>query len=357
MNIEFLLDSDINECNDFHNRAYGVNRSLSQWHWQFDGLLGGIRPFVVAKENGRIVGTQALMTIIMNDGLGDILTAKSEETLVDPSMRGQGVFQKMYEPLMAYALSHGVKAVWGFTPARKAFEGIGFFIPANTTQLVCPLSPRAVGVFDGAIGTGLRKLSINAAIAGASVLSSARISLASSDFHGIRFEVLTKAPSEAGDLCKEFLRGWGGVTILRDQAYLQWRYYDNPVVKATLLGAYRGNILVGWLAYSLDEASVGYIVDAIVVRNEDTEQILHALMLRAILALRSAGAVAIRSWHLNNHSFDRLIHKVARSLGFYFIKRGEPVVLYMAQDLNVNSSLKTWDDWFVTRAFTQGEVG
>lgn len=357
MKINFLSDDDINECNLFHNRAYGVNRTLTQWHWQFDVLLGGIRPFIVAKENNRIVGTQALMPILMHNADGDILTAKSEETLVDPSMRGKGVFQKMYEPLMAHALSHGVKAVWGFTPASKAFEGVGFSIPAKTSQLVCPLSPRAADAFGTMIGKGLRRLSIKTAIAAATVFSSARLGVASSNYDGVRLEVLTKAPSEAGTLSREFIRGWGGVTILRDQSYLQWRYFDNPVIRATLLGAYQGDILVGWLAYSIDESSVGYIVDTMVVRCEDAEEILNAMMLRAVLALRSAGAVAVRTWSLNNHKFDRIIFNVARNLGFYSVKRGEPVVLYLAQDLDIHSTIRDWDDWFVTRAYTQGEVG
>lgn len=357
MQVEFLKDDDIEECNDFHNRAYGSNRTLKQWHWQFDPLLGGKRPFVVAKEGGRVVGTQALMPITMLDAAGELLTAKSEETLVNPSMRGKGVFQKMYEPLTAYAREQGVKAIWGFTPAHKAFEGIGFYVPDRTSQLVHPLSVRAAAAFGDSVGTGLRRVAMGAAIGAASLVSAARVALASDRTSGIHLEVLEQPPAEAGAFCREFVRGWGGVTILRDQAYLKWRYYDNPAVRATLLGAYRGETLVGWVAYSLDEASIGYIVDAIVLRTEDAQQILHALMLQSVLALRSAGAVAIRSWRLNAHPFDQLISKVARSLGFYLLRRGEPVVLYLAQGKDAAASLSVWDDWFVTRAYTQGEVG
>jgi N-acetylglutamate synthase-like GNAT family acetyltransferase len=356
LDVSFINDEDIRECNDFHNQAYATNRSLTQWHWQFDNLLGGIRPFVVAKENGRIVGTQALMPIVMHDASGDILTAKSEETLVDPSMRGKGLFQKMYEPLMKHALTNGVKAVWGFTPASKAFEGVGFFVPDRTSQLVCPLSSRAASTF-GSNKKGLPSLLLDVAIGAATLVSSVRIGMANSNCNGIKLVVLTQAPAEAGSLCRDFVRGWGGSTILRDQAYLKWRYYDNPVNRATLVGAYRGDTLVGWLAYSLDDSSVGYVVDTLVLRSPDAEHILHALMLHATLALRSAGAVAIRSWHLNNHAFDLLILKVACRLGFYFVKRGEPVVLYLPQDLDGNSQLRSWHNWFITRAYTQGEVG
>lgn len=357
MLIEYLKDEDIEECNDFYNRAYGSKRTLEQWHWQFNHLLWGKRPFVVAKEGGRVVGTQALMPITMLDVEGDILTAKSEETLVDSSMRGKGVFQKMYEPLTAFALEQGVKAIWGFTPANKAFEAIGFQVPNRTSQLVHPLSVRAGAAFEDSVGTGMRGVTMSAAIGAASLVSAALVALASDRSRGIRLEILEQPPAEADTLCREFVRGWGGTTILRDSAYMKWRYYDNPVVRATLLGAYRGDTLVGWMAYSLDESSIGYIVDTIVLRTEQAPRILHALMLQAVLTLRAAGAVAIRSWRLNAHPFDQLISKVARRLGFYLLRRGEPVVLYLAPELDPAASLADWNDWFVTRAYTLGEVG
>jgi len=355
MDIEFLRDDDIVECNDFHNHAYKSKRTLKQWHWQFDLPLGYKRPFVVAKEGGRIVGTQALMPIIMLNASSDILTAKSEETLVDSSMRGKGVFHKMYEPLIGYAIEQGVKSIWGFTPAFKPFKDVGFHVPTRTSQLVHPFSVRAGEAFGDALGRGSRRVAMNACIAAASVLSAARLALSSDQSRGVRLQFLDQPPTEAGSLCRKFVRGWGGTTILRDQAYLKWRYYDNPSVRATLVGAYRGEVLIGWMAYSLDDASVGYIVDAIVLCTEDAEQVLQALMLKAVLALRAAGALAIRSWRLNDHPFDKLITKVALRLGFFLLRRGEPVVLYEMQ--GNEASLSVWNDWFVTRAYTQGEMG
>ena len=357
MKIEFLKNEDIEECNDFHNIAYDSKRTLAQWHWQFDRPLGGKRPFIVAKEGGRVVGTQALMPISMLDVSGEILTAKSEETLVNASMRGKGVFEKMYDPLTAFAFEQGVRAIWGFTPASKAFNNIGFHIPDRTSQLVHPLSVRAITAFSDSLGTGLRREAMSAAIAVASLVSAARVALASDRGSGVHLKVLEQSPAEGGDLCRDFVRGWGGTTILRDQAYLKWRYYDNPAVRATLLGAYRGSKLVGWLAYSLDDSSIGYIVDAIVLSTEDADNILHALMLQSVLTLRAAGAVAIRTWRINAHPFDQLISRVALRLGFYLLRRGESVVLRLAPGQVAEASLAVWDDWFVTRAYTQGEVG
>jgi hypothetical protein len=147
------------------------------------------------------------------------------------------------------------------------------------------------------------------------------------------------------------------VTIFRDQRYLQWRYFDNPKVKATLIGAYKNNQLMGWLAFSLDESSVGYIVDALVLKGTDSKKILKKLLLEATLSLRDAGAIAIRGWHINKHPFDQYFLKVACELGFYFVKKGEPVVLLLTAQGKETSSLSNWDEWYVTRAYTQGESG
>ncbi len=46
----------------------------------------------------------------MLDAEGEILTAKSEKTLVDSSVRDKGVFEKTYEPLKTYALQRGERS-------------------------------------------------------------------------------------------------------------------------------------------------------------------------------------------------------------------------------------------------------
>jgi predicted GNAT family acetyltransferase len=237
MKIEFLDDDDIEECNDFHNRAYDTNRSLKQWHWQFDGLIGGRRPFIVAKDGGRIVGTHALMPIKMINSKEVFLTAKSEETLVDSSMRGRGVFQKMYEPLMSFIHEQDVRSVWGFTPANKSFENIGFYVPGKTSQLVHPLSHRAFDVFQSQIQSGIKRPLFKVAIGMASILSATRLAMASRHNSEIEIKIIEEPIFDADIFCKKFVSDWGGVTIFRDQKYLQWRYFDNHKVKATLIGA------------------------------------------------------------------------------------------------------------------------
>lgn len=358
MVITFISDDDIQEANEFHNRAYGGDRSIAQWRWQFDRLIGGVRPFAVAKSDGRIVGTQALMPITMLTPSGTVLTAKSEETLVDPSMRGKGVFQSMYRPLLDLAKTNGVQAIWGFTPAYKPFEALGFTVPARTSQLVLPFSARAVDILGPAAGVrGWRRLALRAGIAGATVVSAARLGLPRRQIDGVELSVIDQAPQAADALCKEFVNSWGGVTIYRDHSYLRWRYFENPAIRATVLGAYRGQKLVGLMAFSLDSSAVGYIVDALVPRSPDARAILSLLLTNSVRMLRAAGAVAVRSWQVNGHPCDTLLRDVACSLGFFHVRRGEPVVIRVEPDASADPALLEWDGWFVTRAFTQGENG
>lgn len=358
MLVEWLRDEDIAEANDFHNRAYGTARTLAQWRWEFDRPIGSVRPFAVAKEEGRIVGTQALMPITLVTPKGSVLTAKSEETLVDASMRGRGVFQAMYAPLFDVARVNGVQAIWGFTPAFKPFEGIGFNIPARTSQLVYPFNANATDALGAAAAVaGWRRRALRVALTGAAVLSSACVAVSRRGVPGLELKVLERPPADAGDLCREFVTSWGGATILRDEAYLRWRFYDNPFTKATLVGAFRNGKLLGWLAYSLDASSIGYLVDAIVPREPSASGVLGALVSHCLGILKAAGAVAVRSWHVNQHPFDLELLRVAKSLGFYHVRRGEPVVLRLEEGLELFDELRSWNSWFVSRAFTQGESG
>ena len=79
-------------------------------------LKGRVVPFVLAKVNGHVVGTQALIPIALIDAEEDFWTAKLEETLVDPAYRGSRVFIQMYEKLFRYEEEHGLVSIWGFTP-------------------------------------------------------------------------------------------------------------------------------------------------------------------------------------------------------------------------------------------------
>ena len=100
MNIEIRLlkDGEELEVIRLFNSSHPQQRSLEHFHWEFRDAPAGKGIYVVAfdTEQNKIVGTQAAIPIelICNNG-ERMLTAKSEDTLLDPAYRGKGLFDKM----------------------------------------------------------------------------------------------------------------------------------------------------------------------------------------------------------------------------------------------------------------------
>ncbi|MEJ1236522.1 GNAT family N-acetyltransferase [Chryseolinea sp. T2] len=146
--IRLLQPHEYTLANDFFNVTYKTNRSLKDFEWEFSHGPFGPAIYVVAIDQEvtdtiKVVGIQCAIPISLVNSAGDrVMTAKSEDTLVDPSYRGQKIFERMYEMLFDACKNAGIKYIWGFTPARKAFERIGFQIPFQAHQALMVMNPR-----------------------------------------------------------------------------------------------------------------------------------------------------------------------------------------------------------------------
>ena len=178
--------------------------------------------------------------------------------------------------------------------------------------------------------------------------------------NGLDIRTWDKPDEQAGDLCRRFIQKWGGTTIYRDAEYLQWRLFDNPYAKSVVKAIYSQNHLLGWTAFTLGDDGMGYLVDLMAVADDDSEfaieDIISLLLYEAVIGTRNMGATGIRGWHVNNHPFDRLICHAAKKIGFYHIRRGHAVVLYNCE-AQMRVSYNKFDDWFISRIFTEGVLG
>jgi hypothetical protein len=279
----------------------------------------------------------------------------------------------MYELLKQRAQSAGIRYIWGFTPATKAFTRIDFEAPGKTSQVLYPFTGRAIPALvdkqpsaSGKGGLGpAQRITYRAAGALASLVSSSRFSLRSGasqpEKARLSVRLLTSAPIESGDVCREFIRQWGGCTIFRDTAYLQWRLFDNPHVKALIQGAYVGDRLCGWVAYALGDDGMGYLVDVIAIDAKEKEltagKIARALLVAAVTDLRQMGALGVRGWHVNNHPFDTLVLREARAIGFWHLRRGHDVVVLPVPEHEAKPRAVDFGNWYVTRIYTEGLLG
>lgn len=369
LEIRFIENNEYEQSNEFYNQMHNTNRNITQWKWEFKTLNPNELPYVITKENDKVLGMQALIPVKLIDKEGVFLSAKSEETLLHPSLRGKGVLDKMYDRLFKYAEEHKMHSIWGFTGATKSFLKLGFKTPKNTAQLFLPLSSKALAVLTEsngkASGSKMKNMVLKAAITGAKMLSNLKFSAQKNIINrkDIQIKTAVNPPVEAGRICEEFINQWGGVTIYRDEEYLKWRLYDNPNIKATVKAVYMSSKLVGWIAYSVGNDYIGYIIDLIVaspdIDKSKLEYAVEALLADAVVSLKKTGALAIRGWSVNNHPFNVVVNKAAKRMGFYLINRGEPIVMKSIElkEEAKHKSIEDIDNWYITRIFTEGVNG
>ena len=364
MEIRIIKDGEEEKCNNFHNRLYKTNRTLKQWQWVF--LKNDYEPdkplYTVAVDNDNIVGTQTFIPIKMIDEKGIFWTAKSEGTLVDPAFRGKQIFKKMYDLFFEYAEENRFAYIWGFTTATKALIRINFKTPLRTTQIFLPFSARAVSMLGNPESNSLKTNIYKIGLGLARIFSSIKIIINKPNLNdSIQIKTVDKAPLEVGDICKRFIETYGGKTIYRDAEYFQWRIFENPYAKGIFKTISVDGKLVGWVIYSLGDDGVGCLVDILVVPDKNNkysiEYLLKRLIYEAVIGTRDMGATGIRGWHVTNHPFDLLIKKVAQSMGFIHFNKGYASVIYSTQSATERPSHDLFQDWYISRIYTEGVLG
>jgi GNAT superfamily N-acetyltransferase len=369
--IRLITEGEEEQCNNFHNRIYKQNRTMQQWEWEFVLNNYNIKPipFAVVEDEGKIVGTQAFIPIRMIDKDGIYWTAKSEATLVDPAYRGQQLFEKMYNFLFEYATDNDFASIWGFTPAIRAFKRLGFNSDGKVEQIFIPFLNRSIPDMINKNSYGLpdsfkdkiKIMLFRSVGVVAQTISSLKIALNKNrKIGGLVIKTWDSPDIQSGDLCKRFIHKWGGTTIYRDSDYLRWRLFDNPYVKCIVKGLYKKDKLLGWIGYTMGDDGMGYFVDLMVVDDDseyDIKHLIRMLLIEAVIGCRNMGATGIRGWRVNNHPFDKLICDVAKSIGFYHIKRGHSVVIYNCKAGMSRDSYNKYNDWYINRIFTEGVLG
>ncbi len=133
-----IKPEQIDEILAFYNEGFGVRRTPAEWMWQYGTYKPDLTVFTVARHEGRIIATQAMMPIWLRVAGNRVLTGKAESTLLHPDFRGI----KAMEPLYAYAIEEcrgkGVKFLWAYTTAIRAARRWGYDNFPVTRQYLRP---------------------------------------------------------------------------------------------------------------------------------------------------------------------------------------------------------------------------
>ena len=122
--------------------SFSPSRTVENLKWQFFGKnLEMPGQIVGAFDEDRLVGTQAFIPFLGSYNNEELITAKSELTLIHPDYRGMKIFDGMYQLGFEICREIGISCIWGFTSAVKPFQKMGFEIGESLYSEIILWSP------------------------------------------------------------------------------------------------------------------------------------------------------------------------------------------------------------------------
>ena len=352
IDIRLLKGEEIELANDFFNKIYHTTRTLENFKWEF--LEGPCGPalYVIAIDTSitchvEVVGIQCAIPLKLVDVKGTrILTAKSEDTLIDPAYRGQKIFEGMYDVLLKECAKAGIQAIWGFTPARKAFERISFDIPFQTHQAIMVFNPFKAYAYLSRLNPQNR-LQDKLKIAGLCVLS--LLTSLKSLFTISKVLTIRKVPIESKcDLIGRLVPNSSLYFLDFDDDYVSWRIERNPYNNQyESYQVLKGDSLYADVIVNYREGGLTYIEGLIFAevlserdRADAINQLIHMMRKRS-------GFIRVLCFDINPDLKSQ--EKALRRCGFILLKRGGYFVWKTILPSKLNAH-----DLFLTRFFTQG---
>lgn len=353
--IRLLRDSEDELANNFFNAIYKSHRPIENFKWEFKNGPRGKAIYVAAVDTAetnftKIVGIQCAipLDLIRPDGT-TVLTAKSEDTLVDPAYRGQKLFERMYDLLFEECRKAGIKYIWGFTPALKAFERIGFNAPFKTSQALLVLNPWKAYRYLKTLNPS-NTFSDKAKIFGLCVMSYARaLKRVTVSKTKLRLNEVTLTSKD--NLLQQFYHNQPHYYFLRQNTtYLDWRLTQNPFVNR-----YRTFQAV---------SNATPVADVIVNRRSEVSYLEQALfseavsfdervrVIRTIIDTTANETPLVRAlcFETNDAMHEQIA--VLKNVGFTYLKRGN---YFVWKSLDPDDTIKA-ENLFLSRLFTQGNI-
>jgi GNAT superfamily N-acetyltransferase len=302
-----LRQDEAGVVNELHNAVLGEARTLEQWSWLFEKSPYGPAAFVVAEVGGRIVGTEAMLPLQFACGDESLLVGKSEETLVSPDARGQGIAVRLIRECLRVAQQRGMKVIFGCQRAPVgAWVRNGFSVAGRvraSLRIDHPAqSARAIGGFMSPMGRELLPVALPARVHGGlvnigsvAVWAAGRVleRVPKPRHSAVEVQEMVCADHRLDQFAMEYSREVNRWTILRSADYLSWRVFGNPHVAHRVFVAICGGHVLGLGVVSLNRTHrVGTIVDVSTLPSSSDES-ASMLLDRCIDSCHEAGMTLI----------------------------------------------------------------
>jgi GNAT superfamily N-acetyltransferase len=348
-------EADYVSINNFHNRIYKSNRTIEQFYWEFHDCPFGASVYVVAVDGQKIVGTNCVIPIMLtNERQENILTGKSEDTLVDPDYRGQNIFNNIYDFLYDRCRDRGIKVIWGYTSAKKPFEKIGFSVPFDHQQ---SLMVNNIGESYQYLSRLNDKNTVSKKIQifGLCVISKTKSIFSMLNVKKPNFKIVVnnKILDQVDGLIKSNAQAGNDIFYINQTPdFNQWRFYNNPnFYKTHTFGFYDNEgELRALILLNSHPNRIAYInqcyFDQSISEKERSE-----ILKWASRQLFKEKIALIRNWHFNTNTInidEMNTHKLA---GFISLNKGIGFVWKELVETDLNPK-----NFYLNRVSTQGVI-
>jgi len=354
VNYRLAQEEDYEKINNLHNRLYNSNRSLKQFYWEFNNCPFGKSIYVIAEDDGKIIGTNCVIPIDLITADSKIIkSGKSEDTLVDPNYRGQKVFYKIYDFLFEKCKAAGIQVIWGFTSAKKPFKKLGFSIPFDHQQSLIVKSVWNSYKYLESLNNK-NKIIDKAKIFGLCSLSKVKtFGILNSKLDGFRItrdENITKGVDELINSNLTSLES--SFSILQNSAFQNWRIYENPnYYKVHTFGFYdNSDKLKALIVLNSRQNNVAYVIQSSFyydLNNKIKKEILQFVT----KSMFDSGIHLIRNWNFNTNAINKQEMDVFNNAQYTILNRGIGFVWKELYSIKCNP-----ESFYLSRISTQGVI-
>ena len=292
-------------------------------------------------EEGHIVGSQALMPYVLNINGKEILTGRSERTLLSHSLRGRKYFPVLMNECVKRGNNRGLKFIWGATTAIKPFQETGFFFHHNFIEhSLCCLKP--VAMIKSLIRETRGRLKFKMA-----KLLTAPISMAIRTIKplwivnsGLDIRLKLENALDIIGLYDKLRKSQKIVSLVQDDKFIDWAYNLSSGRKYLRLYAYREERLRAYIHLDLTHPNVGYLADFAELERGG----IAILLQEAKVILRNTNHSVIHASYNIKNSQLRRTAKSLYQCGFVPISRDGHMCIRPLEfiDINVLGDISMW---------------
>jgi GNAT superfamily N-acetyltransferase len=251
--------------------------------WKLRSHPEAVRWHVVAEAGGEVVGSRLFWLLRVRAGDRELVARQGVDIAVHPDYQGRGVLTAMRNFAREESASaFDVELHLGSTRSH----------PALVRLRAHEVEPRLLGNPVAVFGARLERLPTDHAPA----LLEQPFSIRETS----RFDERIDAFAE--EACRPF-----DVALVRDRAYLNWRYCDAPGRPYRVRLAEQEGCLLGYAVLRVS-GERAYIADLLAL--PDRAELVRALVADAIMQARRAGAERIECWLPSRHVYRPVLEEL-----------------------------------------------